>query len=157
MFSFRRTLFVVVPVLAAIAVPCRAQQVQQGQSSAALPPSPIARIELTPRNRTVTAGDSLQLRARAVDAAVGACAAQLGPARELYATRDSVAETGAIIREGPGQCQGDAGPRRSGRDAPTRRRLPFGRARGGNDPEQGRDRGERAADENDPALLGRGS
>jgi len=69
MFSSRRTLFVLVPVLAAVAVPCRAQQVQQGQSTATLPPSPIARIELTPRSRTVTAGDSLQLRARAVDAA----------------------------------------------------------------------------------------
>ena len=51
-----------------ISVPCAAQQVQQGQTNA-LPPSPVARIEVTPRNRTVTAGDSIRLRARAVDAA----------------------------------------------------------------------------------------
>src|SRR5205085_6266548 len=62
----RRQRFVI-PVLVAIAAPVGAQQGQQGQA-AALPPSPVARIEVTPRNRTVTAGDSIQLRARAVDA-----------------------------------------------------------------------------------------
>src|SRR5437868_5461432 len=57
----------VIPALVAIAAPVSAQQVQQGQASS-LPPSPITRIEITPRNRTVTAGDSIQLRARAVNA-----------------------------------------------------------------------------------------
>src|SRR5205823_4275213 len=57
-----------VSVLTPFAIPGGAQQVQQGQSAPTLPPSPIARIEVSPRNRTVTAGDSIQLRARAVDA-----------------------------------------------------------------------------------------
>ena len=54
-------------VIFTVALPVGAQQVQQGQTST-LPPSPIARIEVTPRTRTVTAGDSIRLRARAVDA-----------------------------------------------------------------------------------------
>ena len=54
-------------IIAAFAGTASAQQVQQGQTSS-LPPSPIARIEVTPRTRTVTAGDSIRLRARAVDA-----------------------------------------------------------------------------------------
>jgi hypothetical protein len=52
----------------ALAVPAGSQQVQQGQSSS-LPPSAITRIEISPRNRTVIAGDSIRLRARALDAA----------------------------------------------------------------------------------------
>jgi len=54
-------------ITAIVAATASAQQVQQGQT-ASLPPSPIARIEVTPRTRTVTAGDSIRLRARAVDA-----------------------------------------------------------------------------------------
>src|SRR6185503_17340954 len=47
-----------------IAVPAAAQE----QAASTLPPSPIARIEVTPRVRTVTAGDSVRLEARALDA-----------------------------------------------------------------------------------------
>ena len=50
--------------MVAIAVPAAAQE----QAAAPLPPSPIARIEITPRVRTVTAGDSVRLEARALDA-----------------------------------------------------------------------------------------
>ncbi|HEX2778007.1 MAG TPA: Ig-like domain-containing protein, partial [Gemmatimonadaceae bacterium] len=38
------------------------------QPTAPLPPSPVARIEVTPRPREITAGDSVRLTARAVDA-----------------------------------------------------------------------------------------
>src|SRR5689334_11623725 len=55
-----------VVIMGVMAATASAQQVQ-GQS-APLPPSPVARIEITPRTRTVTAGDSLRLRARALDA-----------------------------------------------------------------------------------------
>jgi hypothetical protein len=44
-----------------------AQQQQPAQQPATLPPSPVARIEITPRVREVTAGDSVVLQARAVD------------------------------------------------------------------------------------------
>ena len=63
-----RRISILAVAVGSISVPCAAQQVQQGQTNA-LPPSPITRIEVTPRNRTVTAGDSIRLRARAVDAA----------------------------------------------------------------------------------------
>ena len=48
-----------------------ASLVQQGQAQPqqpALPPSPVARIEVTPANPTVFAQDTLRLRARALDA-----------------------------------------------------------------------------------------
>lgn len=48
-----------------------ASLVQQGQAPTpqpALPPSPVARIEVTPANPTVFAQDTLRLRARALDA-----------------------------------------------------------------------------------------
>ena len=41
---------------------------QEQASASTLPPSPIARVEVTPRTRTVTAGDSVRLQARALDA-----------------------------------------------------------------------------------------
>src|ERR1051325_1732361 len=40
----------------------------QQQQQPTLPPSPIARIEITPRTRSIVAGDSLRLQARALDA-----------------------------------------------------------------------------------------
>ena len=43
--------------------------VQQGAQAQTLPASPIARVIVTPAQRAVTVGDSLQLRAEAVDAA----------------------------------------------------------------------------------------
>ena len=49
---------------AALAAPVAAQE----QASSTLPPSPIARVEITPRVRTITAGDSVHLQARALDA-----------------------------------------------------------------------------------------
>ncbi|MFN2567413.1 MAG: hypothetical protein ABR499_20650 [Gemmatimonadaceae bacterium] len=42
---------------------------QQGPQAPALPPSPIAKVFVTPTQRTVNVGDSLQLRAEPVDAA----------------------------------------------------------------------------------------
>jgi len=51
-----------------VSPPAAAQQNQQGQPANALPPSPIVRIEITPRTRTVTAGDSITLHGRALDA-----------------------------------------------------------------------------------------
>src|SRR5262245_37996511 len=42
---------------------------QQPAPQQALPPSPVKRIEVTPRTRTVVAGDSMKLSARALDAA----------------------------------------------------------------------------------------
>jgi len=44
------------------------QQGQPAQQQAQLPPSPVARIEVTPANPTVVAQDTLRLRARALDA-----------------------------------------------------------------------------------------
>src|SRR5690606_30000757 len=44
------------------------QQGQVPQQQASLPPSPVARIEVTPARPVVAAQDSLQLRARALDA-----------------------------------------------------------------------------------------
>jgi hypothetical protein len=41
---------------------------QQGPQAQTLPPSPIARVVVTPAQRSVTVGDSLQLQAEAVDA-----------------------------------------------------------------------------------------
>jgi hypothetical protein len=41
---------------------------QQGPQTSTLPPSPIAKVVVTPTQRTVTVGDSLQLQAEAVDA-----------------------------------------------------------------------------------------
>jgi hypothetical protein len=41
---------------------------QQGPQAQTLPPSPIARVVVTPAQRSVTIGDSLQLQAEAVDA-----------------------------------------------------------------------------------------
>ncbi|MEP6474955.1 MAG: Ig-like domain-containing protein, partial [Gemmatimonadota bacterium] len=40
---------------------------QQPQQTAQLPPSPVKRIEIEPANRTITAGDSVQLHLRALD------------------------------------------------------------------------------------------
>jgi hypothetical protein len=42
---------------------------QQGLQPQTLPPSPVAKVVVTPAQRSVTVGDSLQLRAEAVDAA----------------------------------------------------------------------------------------
>jgi hypothetical protein len=53
------------PALAVFALAIPQQAAQQGQQ---LPPSPVRRIEVQPTTRTVTAGDSLQLRLRALDA-----------------------------------------------------------------------------------------
>src|SRR5205085_1301829 len=53
---------------APLVAPLTAQQTQ-GQPSSALPASPVARIEITPRTRNVVAGDSIRLQARALDAA----------------------------------------------------------------------------------------
>ena len=50
-------------VVGLIALPTLANAQQQ----ASLPASPVARIEITPRTRNVTAGDSVVLQARAVD------------------------------------------------------------------------------------------
>src|SRR3954471_16619004 len=41
---------------------------QQQQAAPQLPPSPIIRIEIAPRARTLVAGDSMRLQARALDA-----------------------------------------------------------------------------------------
>jgi hypothetical protein len=41
---------------------------QQQQPAAPLPPSTVARIEITPRVRTIVAGDSMRFQARALDA-----------------------------------------------------------------------------------------
>src|SRR5688500_1791674 len=51
------------PFLALIAL----QHQQQGPQQQTLPPSPIAKVIVTPTQRTVTIGDSLQLRGEAVD------------------------------------------------------------------------------------------
>ena len=42
---------------------------QQGPQQTALPPSPIAKVVVTPTQRSVSVGDSLQLHGEAVDAA----------------------------------------------------------------------------------------
>jgi len=44
-----------------------AAQQQQQVTQQPLPPSPIVRIEIAPGTRSVTAGDSLQFSARALD------------------------------------------------------------------------------------------
>jgi len=44
------------------------QQPQQAAPAPALAPSPIARVEITPRSRNIVAGDSIRLQARALDA-----------------------------------------------------------------------------------------
>src|SRR3954466_14136195 len=41
---------------------------QQPAPAQSLAPSPIARIEVTPKTRSIVAGDSIKLQARAVDA-----------------------------------------------------------------------------------------
>jgi hypothetical protein len=56
-------------MLSALLLASLIQQGQQAQQQqAALPPSPVARIEVTPANPTVNAQETLQLRARALDA-----------------------------------------------------------------------------------------
>jgi hypothetical protein len=56
-------------MLSALLLASLMQQGQQApQQQAALPPSPVARIEVTPANPTVFAQDTLRLRARALDA-----------------------------------------------------------------------------------------
>jgi hypothetical protein len=53
-------------LVSVLATPAAAQQ---EQAASTLPPSPIVRVEVSPRTRTVTAGDSVRLQARALDAA----------------------------------------------------------------------------------------
>jgi hypothetical protein len=93
----------VILALVAIAAPLSAQQVQQGQASS-LPPSPIARIEITPRNRTVTAGDSIQLRARAVDASGQAVSgAKIFFSQRAGFTQGLVDSTGMLVASSVGK------------------------------------------------------
>ncbi|MGH7719375.1 MAG: Ig-like domain-containing protein [Gemmatimonadaceae bacterium] len=78
-----------------------AEQQQQGSS---LPPSPVVRIEITPRARTVVAGDSVRFEARALDAA----GRQVPNARILFAARGgggegSIDSTGLVIAASVGK------------------------------------------------------
>ncbi|MDQ3555468.1 MAG: hypothetical protein M3409_01645, partial [Gemmatimonadota bacterium] len=59
--------FALLPAALLLAAPIQARQAPAQQQPAA-PPSPIARLVVEPANRTVVAGDSVQLRVRALDA-----------------------------------------------------------------------------------------
>src|SRR5947209_642502 len=57
------------PIVHVVAALLTMQQPQQAAPAPKLAPSPIARIEVTPRTRNIVAGDSIRLQARALDAA----------------------------------------------------------------------------------------